>query len=149
MSCNPPDNVIDKSLYCKVKKKVKEQVKVWPSAYASGQLVQEYKRQGGKYKGSKKEKESSDLDRWYKEKWVNVCEKTKKGEYKPCGRKKSTKKKDYPYCRPSKRINSQTPMTVSEFKKKYGKKKLESMCEKKQKEGKPKKGRPSRIRPDK
>mgnify|MGYP001369725066 CR=1 FL=1 len=35
--------------------KVKSRYKVWPSAYASGYLVKEYKRRGGKYrKPSKK-----------------------------------------------------------------------------------------------
>ena len=32
-----------------LRKKVKKRVDVWPSAYASGQLVQEYKRMGGRY----------------------------------------------------------------------------------------------------
>ena len=30
--------------------KVKSRYTKWPSAYASGQLVQQYKRMGGKYK---------------------------------------------------------------------------------------------------
>ena len=42
------------SLYAKAKAIVKKRVKKWPSAYASGQLVQQYKRMGGKYKGKKK-----------------------------------------------------------------------------------------------
>ena len=44
--------------------------------------------------------------------------------------KKSSMKK-YPYCRPLYRINSGTPMTVGEIKKKYGSKKLKEMCKKK------------------
>ena len=39
--------------------------------------------------------------------------------------------KKYPYCRPLHRINKGTPMTVGEIKKKYGSKKLKSMCKKK------------------
>ena len=39
--------------------------------------------------------------------------------------------KNYPYCRPLHRINSGTPMTVGEMVKKYGKKKIEQMCNKK------------------
>ena len=39
--------------------------------------------------------------------------------------------KQYPYCRPLKRINSKTPMTVGEIKKKYGTQKLKDMCKKK------------------
>lgn len=38
------------SLYAKAKAMVKKRVKKWPSAYASGQLVQQYKRMGGTYK---------------------------------------------------------------------------------------------------
>ena len=39
--------------------------------------------------------------------------------------------KKYPYCRPLYRINSGTPMTVGEIKKKYGSKKLKEMCKEK------------------
>lgn len=37
------------ALYNRVKAEAKRKYKVWPSAYASGWLVQEYKRRGGKY----------------------------------------------------------------------------------------------------
>ena len=36
-------------LYAKARALVKARVKKWPSAYASGQLVQQYKKMGGKY----------------------------------------------------------------------------------------------------
>ena len=36
-------------LYARIKAKVKRTVKKWPSAYASGQLVREYKAAGGGY----------------------------------------------------------------------------------------------------
>ena len=48
------------------------------------------------------------LDRWFKEKWVDV----KTGE--PCGRKKGDGR-PYPACRPSKRVSSKTPKTTSEM----------------------------------
>ena len=48
------------------------------------------------------------LDRWFKEKWVDV----KTG--KPCGRKKG-ENRGYPACRPSKRISSETPKTTKEM----------------------------------
>lgn len=38
------------TLYAKAKALVKARVKKWPSAYASGQLVQQYKKMGGTYK---------------------------------------------------------------------------------------------------
>ena len=49
------------------------------------------------------------LDRWFKEKWVDV----KTG--KKCGRGKNEKGRPYPACRPSKRISSKTPKTTSEM----------------------------------
>ena len=39
----------NKKLYSKALREVKSKVKVWPSAYASGQVVQRYKRLGGTY----------------------------------------------------------------------------------------------------
>jgi hypothetical protein len=133
----------NKKLYDRIKKKIKARVKVWPSAYASGQLVREYKRMGGKYltkgqglttrKGkSKKPKKSKRkgknlLSRWFKEKWVNVC--VKKGNtYAKCGRKKS-KTRGYPYCRPLIRVNKNTPKTVKEI----TSKKIREMCKRKRK----------------
>ena len=49
------------------------------------------------------------LDRWFKEKWVDV----KTG--KKCGRGKNEKGRPYPACRPSKRISSKTPKTTKEM----------------------------------
>ncbi len=49
------------------------------------------------------------LDRWFAEKWVDV----KTG--KECGRQEGEKRAGYPACRPSKRINSDTPKTASEL----------------------------------
>ena len=52
-----PSNVQDKALYAKIKKKIKTRVKKkgqrW-GAYTSGNLVQAYKRAGGRYSGRKK-----------------------------------------------------------------------------------------------
>lgn len=53
ISNNIPTN---KSLYAKVKSEAKRKFKVWPSAYASSWLVQEYKRRGGKYSSKRSEK---------------------------------------------------------------------------------------------
>ena len=49
-----PSNVANPSLYRKARAKAKAKFDVFPSAYASGYMVQEYKRMGGKYKGAKK-----------------------------------------------------------------------------------------------
>ena len=85
-------------LYNRIKAMVKRKVKRWPSAYASGQVVRMYIQKGGKYRCTS----FGSLDRWFKERWVDVC------TGKPCGRKSGEKRK-YPYCRPSRRISSQTP----------------------------------------
>ena len=105
---------VNKSLYNKVKNEAKKIFKKWPSAYASGWMVKEYKRRGGKYKGTSKSK-SKGLGRWYSEEWINVC---KLPNIVPCGRPKlysNNWKKNYPYCRPRKRINSQTPKIAREL----------------------------------
>jgi len=114
---------VNKKLYATVKQKVKTRSKVWPSAYASGQLVREYKSKGGKYKCK-----FGSLDRWFKEKWVNVCKRDIHGNYRKCGRSKSSRK-GYPYCRPSKRVNKNTPKTVHELSRST----LKRMCSRKQK----------------
>jgi Family of unknown function (DUF5872) len=111
-----PDNVVNKKLYLKIKNKVKNKVKSWPSAYGSSLLVKSYKEAGGKYSG-KKPKGDTGLQRWFKEKWIDVCAYPK---IKKCGRPKgsyttSSYQKDYPYCRPLKRINKKSPKTVKEL----------------------------------
>lgn len=118
-----PDNI---KLYNKIKSETKKKFKVYPSAYANGWLIKEYKRRGGSFIGSKKK--LSGLDRWYKEKWINVCELPKKV---PCGRNKLDKNwmKNYPYCRPSIKISKKTPKTYKEISKKV----IKSRCSRKKK----------------
>jgi len=43
----------DKALYARVKAEAKRRFKVYPSAYANGWLVKEYKKRGGKYRTAK------------------------------------------------------------------------------------------------
>jgi len=104
----------DQKLYDKIKERVKARVERWPSAYASGQVVQEYKaamQKKGKTpythaKPSNSQKHTP-LGRWYAEKWVDI----KTG--KPCGNAKTHNY--YPTCRPAKRITSKTPTTAKEL----------------------------------
>ena len=100
-----PANVVNKTLYKKVKEQIKSGIKGrrW-GAYDSGRLVQMYKQLGGKYSGTKKE---TPLERWYKEKWVNAC---KWPQVVPCGRSDMTNK--MAYCRPSIKVTKNTPKTV-------------------------------------
>jgi len=43
---------VNLALYNRIKNEIKRKVKRWPSAYASGQLVSAYKREGGEYTNS-------------------------------------------------------------------------------------------------
>ena len=114
-------------LYQQVVNEAKEKFKVWPSAYASGWVVRTYKNRGGEYKDNSGKKDinhkqrsvgSGGIDRWFREKWIDVCTYLKEGKKVPCGRQEgssaSHKSSSYPYCRPSKRISDQTPVTVKE-----------------------------------
>lgn len=122
-----PDNVKDKALYQRIKNKIRKEVdkkgRRW-GAYDSGRLVREYKQKGGKYSGSPKNKKSSDLSRWYREKWIDACAWPKR---KSCGRTKSKEK--IAYCRPSKRVDSKTPKLIQDLTKSQ----IKSRCSKKKK----------------
>ena len=91
---------VNPELYEKVKKEAKSKFKAWPSAYASGWLVQQYKRKGGKYEGESRGR----LKRWFKEKWETL-------DGKPCGRSKRKR----PRCRPTHRVSEDTPKTWKEM----------------------------------
>ena len=55
------------------------------------------------------------LKRWFAEQWIDVCQLPR---IVPCGRQKGKSKsstKNYPYCRPLKRISSKTPRTAREL----------------------------------
>lgn len=124
---------LDMKLYNKIKAQAKRKFKVWPSAYGSSYLVKQYKKEGGRYSVNKPSKKSSKrrstgLSRWYAEKWVNICTSPRRS----CGRPTTSMvdwKKQYPYCRPSKRINKTTPKTVSEL----SKSEIKKRCSRKQK----------------
>ena len=100
--------VTNQRVYNMVKARVKARVSRWPSAYASGMLVREYKAEM-KRRGlvAYKNDGARPLRRWFREKWVDI----KTGL--PCGAVKT--KGYYPTCRPSKKISSNTPKTVYEL----------------------------------
>lgn len=81
----------------------------------------------------RKTQAGANLKRWFKEKWVDV----RTG--KPCGRKKG-EKRGTPYCRPSKRISSDTPKTSKEMSAAEKRKKINE----KKKLGQPA-GKPRRV----
>lgn len=84
---------IDKELYEDVKQLADEKF-AKSSAYKSGWIVKTYKAYGGKYRGAKTKQ---GLTRWFKEKWVDVGNEA------------------YPVYRPTKRINKNTPLTITEI----------------------------------
>lgn len=102
-------------VYAKVVEKIKTSVKRWPSAYASGMVVKEYKRimviRGEEPYENKKTKKG-ELIRWFEEKWIDI------GTGKPCGailEKEDLKNGYYPTCRPSVRISKNTPTLASDI----------------------------------
>jgi hypothetical protein len=81
-------------------KKVKASYDVFPSARASQAITKCRKESGTVRKSS----EGTSLKRWQAEKWVDTR------TNKPCGAGGSNE-----YCRPTKRISSETPKTRSEL----------------------------------
>jgi phage-related protein (TIGR01555 family) len=70
----------DKELHSRAVSAAKAKFKVWPSAYASGYVVQQYKQMykkkhgslSGAFKSDEGELHADDLDKWFKEKWVRI-----------------------------------------------------------------------------
>tara|TARA_R100000773_G_scaffold44543_1_gene46137 strand:- start:2168 stop:2575 length:408 start_codon:yes stop_codon:yes gene_type:complete len=87
---------LDKELYSRVKAAAKRKFTVFPSAYASAWMTEEYKRRGGKYKGKKPK---GGLKKWFNEKWVDISRPLEGGGFHVCGRADSDSKK-YPKCVP-------------------------------------------------
>jgi hypothetical protein len=81
-------------------KKVKASYDVFPSARASQAIAKCRKASGN----VRKSEEGTSLKRWQKEKWQD----TKSG--KPCGAGGKNE-----YCRPTRRVSSETPKTKSEI----------------------------------
>lgn len=126
MTKNEP---LDKQLYARVTADAKKKFLKWPSAYASGWVVRTYKDRGGRYASTANDRP---LKRWYDEEWIDVCSYVKDKTIRSCGRSRA-EMKDYPYCRPRKRISSQTPTTMQEIIEKDGIQQLRDRCEKKKK----------------
>lgn len=98
--------------YAKAVALVKGRVARWPSAYASGMVVVEYKRamaaKGLPAYTEDVKRRSTRLLRWFREEWIDV----RTGQ--PCGAAPG-KGAYYPLCRPSKRVSKATPVTASEL----------------------------------
>ena len=117
------DNIIDKDLYKKAKKKADETYDRH-SAYKSMYIQKVYKDLGGRYKGKKNTK---GVTRWNSEQWIQVIPFLSQGKKIACGEdNKKTK-----VCRPMKRIDSKTPITLPELLKLHSKSALLSLSQKK------------------
>lgn len=119
---NVPDNVLDPDLYRKAKKKADETYKR-NSAYKSMYQVSQYKKMGGRYKNGKK---IVGVNKWNREGWIQVVPYLESGVKAPCGSGDNSKA-----CRPMKRIDSKTSITLPELIKIHGKKKLLELAKKK------------------
>jgi len=84
---------LDVALYDRVVAEAKRKFEVWPSAYASGWVTQEYQRRGGAYRGGRPR--GGGLAQWFGEEWVDVCT----PDLQPCGRRADDGRR-YPKCRP-------------------------------------------------
>jgi hypothetical protein len=89
------------------------------SAYKSMFIAKLYKQYGGKYKDSSKK--DTKLSTWRQERWIVVETYLKEGKKIACG---SEKAPNIHACRPSKRINKNTPTTIDSLIELHGKKKL-------------------------
>lgn len=97
---NVPKN---KSLWDSCVSWAKSKYDVWPSAYACGAAAKRYKSKGGKWKSKNEsinnfEEFNENLDKWFKEKWVDISKTNPDGSHPPCGRKDADKG-GYPKCR--------------------------------------------------
>jgi hypothetical protein len=95
-----PEGVRNPDLWQQARNTVRNRVRTWPSAYASGQVVQEYERLGGTYTGKKA------LDEWFAERWVDISRPKDGGGFEPCGRDTANMSEDdyrraYPKCLPA------------------------------------------------
>lgn len=121
-----PDNIVNKKLYLEVKKE-SDKIYKRPGLYRSAWIQKEYQKRGGKYKGEKPP-ETKGINRWLSgEQWVEVKPYLTNNKVVECG---SSDRKGKA-CRPLKRVNDKTPITLPELIKLHGKKKLLEITNKK------------------
>ena len=107
----------DSSIYKKSLDKANKVYGIKTSAYRSAYIVKTYKELGGKINNK-----SPKLDRWFKEKWIQVVPYLKEKKIVECGTKTKSLGKA---CRPLKRITKDTPLTASEINPFFAKKQIE------------------------
>tara|TARA_R110002072_G_C7850530_1_gene525633 strand:- start:601 stop:1017 length:417 start_codon:yes stop_codon:yes gene_type:complete len=102
------DKALNQNLYKDVVSNAKKKFDRWPSAYASMWVQKEYQNRGGKYKGKKNTK---NLNKWVKEKWIQILPLLQDKKIIECG----SDNKDSKVCRPIVRVNKDTPITIQEL----------------------------------
>ena len=117
------------SAYKKAKKEADKTYEK-PSAYKSMFIVKLYKQYGGRYTDENKLNKTKSTSRWLREKWVQVSSYLKDGKKVACG---SEKAGNIHACRPTVRVNKQTPLTIDELIELHGKPKLLKLVELKKK----------------
>ena len=120
---NIPDNILNPRLYKKAKKDADERFKRPTSAYKSMYISKKYQELGGKYKGKK----TSLTSRWLKEQWIQVIPYIKNNKKVICGADNKKNK----VCRPLKRIDKNTPITIKELREIYTDKEILKLANKK------------------
>ena len=99
-------------------------------AIPSAWITKTYKDRGGKYSGKKPPEQQQGTTKWFKEQWIQVEPFLKSGQIIECG----ASNKDGKACRPLKKINSKTPITLHELQKIHSKDKLLTITVQKQKD---------------
>jgi len=122
-----PDKVANPAIYRKVRK-IADATYERPGAFKSMFISKKYKELGGKYteKYNNQKKDKGLLKKWRDEKWVSVKDYLD-GKIVECGKDSIGKNA----CRPTKKIDNKTPITIQEVIKKHGKTKVRDAVNKK------------------
>lgn len=108
-----------------------------PSAYRSMYALKialkddkDFKEKYNEYK--KKLSQDTGLRRWLNEKWIQVRPFVEENKIIQCGRDAGDDNPKVPACRPLRRVNSNTPITIGEILKKSSKKEILQEIKKKE-----------------
>lgn len=127
-----PKGVLNPTLY-KEAFKIANETYDRPSAYKSMYIVRKYKELGGKYEGDEKTKAKKLKEKeqrtknWRDEEWIQIKPYLKENKKIKCGEGENPKA-----CRPLRKVkNADDNITMDEIIKKFGRKKVLELTEKK------------------
>lgn len=111
------DKFLDKNIYDKAKKIADDKYKK-NSAYKSMYMIEKYKELGGKINPKAEKKSGTKI--WLKEKWKNLTPlalglETKINNLPACGAKHPKQGKNPSICRPTVKINKETPVLAQSY----------------------------------